>query len=138
MTPTRDIDAMLDAIDEFIERELAPLQEQHQQYFDHRREFARTDVERGGPPARDRDEPLIQHEVACAFGLTEPNHGSDATWLETHAKLDGSDWVINGAKRFNTGMHVARYDMIFARTSGDPGSPKGITAFLVPTDSPGF
>jgi alkylation response protein AidB-like acyl-CoA dehydrogenase len=46
--------------------------------------------------------------------------------------------VINGAKRFNTGMHVAQYDLVFARTSGDPGSPRGITAFLVPTSTPGF
>jgi alkylation response protein AidB-like acyl-CoA dehydrogenase len=218
MTPRRDIDAMLTAIDEFIERELAPLQDQHPQYFDHRREFARTDLERGGAPVREWDEllvemmrradaaglyrfalpselggsdgtnlemamirehlankplglhsdlqtesscvgnfpivlvlhalgsdqqreliePLIRHEVACAFGLTEPSHGSDATWLETRASRDGPDWVINGAKRFNTGMHVARYDLVFARTSGEPGSPRGITAFLVPTDSPGF
>jgi alkylation response protein AidB-like acyl-CoA dehydrogenase len=42
-----------------------------------------------------------------AFGLTEPNHGSDATWLETRAEADGDDWIINGAKRFNTGVHRA-------------------------------
>ena len=83
-------------------------------------------------------EPLIRHEVACAFGLTEPNHGSDATWLETRARRDGGDWVIDGAKRFNTGMHIAAYDLVFARTAGDPGQPQGITAFLVPTDTPGF
>ena len=83
-------------------------------------------------------EPLIRHEIACAFGLTEPAHGSDATWLETRARRDGGDWVIDGAKRFNTGMHVADYDIVFARTSGEPGAPGGITAFLVPTDAPGF
>jgi len=73
-----------------------------------------------------------------AFGLTEPNHGSDATFLETTAVRDGEEWVINGMKRWNSGLHHATHDIIFARTSGDPGSPVGISAFLVPTDSPGF
>jgi alkylation response protein AidB-like acyl-CoA dehydrogenase len=73
-----------------------------------------------------------------AFGLTEPNHGSDATYMETTAVRDGDEWVINGMKRWNSGLHHATHDIIFARTSGDPGSPLGITAFLVPTKSPGF
>ena len=51
---------------------------------------------------------------------------------------DGDDWVINGAKRFNTGVHRATHDLVFARTSGEPGQARGITAFLVPTDTPGF
>jgi len=46
--------------------------------------------------------------------------------------------VINGEKTWNTGMHVAQFDMIMARTSGSAGDGHGITAFLVPTDSPGF
>ncbi|NNE12559.1 MAG: acyl-CoA dehydrogenase family protein, partial [Ilumatobacter sp.] len=73
-----------------------------------------------------------------AFGLTEPNHGSDATYLETTAVRDGDEWVINGMKRWNTGVHRATHDIIFARTSGEPGSPVGITAFLVPCADPGF
>jgi len=73
-----------------------------------------------------------------AFGLTEPNHGSDATYMETTAVRDGDEWVLNGMKRWNSGLHHATHDIIFARTSGDPGSPGGITAFLVPTDAPGF
>ncbi|MCH9667851.1 MAG: acyl-CoA dehydrogenase family protein [Actinomycetia bacterium] len=85
---------------------------------------------------------LISGERSMAFGLTEPNHGSDATWLETTAVRDGSgssaEWVINGTKRFNTGVHRATHDLVFARTSGEPGRALGITAFLVPTDSPGF
>ena len=76
------------------------------------------------------------------FGLTEPEHGSDATWMETKAvpeKRDGVDgWLINGEKMWNTGLHVANYDMIFARTSGDDGSAVGISCFLVPTDAHGF
>ena len=83
-------------------------------------------------------EALITGERSLAFGLTEPQHGSDATWLETHAVPDGDGWVINGAKRWNTGVHRATHDLIFARTSGEPGQAQGITAFLVPTDTPGF
>jgi alkylation response protein AidB-like acyl-CoA dehydrogenase len=218
MGSRRPLNELLAEIDEFIERELVPLQEQHPEYFDHRREFARTDTDRGGAPVREWEEllvemmrradaaglyrfalpaelggsdgtnlemaiirehlankplglhsdlqtesscvgnfpivlvlhalgtaeqkqmiePLIRHEIACAFGLTEPGHGSDATWLETRGTRHGDDWVINGAKRFNTGMHVAQYDIVFARTSGEPGDGTGITAFLVPTDTPGF
>lgn len=210
---------VLAEMDDFIEREIAPLQAEHMQYFDHRREFARTDVERGGIPRREwedlldemrrradaagwlryglpaslggRDgtnvdmavirehlahkglglhndlqdessivgnfpqvimmerfgtdsqrrefsQAMITGERSMAFGLTEPEHGSDATWLETRAELDGDTWVINGAKRFNTGVHRATHDLVFARTSGEAGSARGITAFLVPTDTPGF
>jgi alkylation response protein AidB-like acyl-CoA dehydrogenase len=46
--------------------------------------------------------------------------------------------VINGEKTWNTGIHKAQYDLIFVRTSGSAGDGDGITAFLVPTDSPGF
>ena len=80
----------------------------------------------------------ITGKSRLGFGLTEPNAGSDATYLETRAERDGDDWVINGAKRFNSGLHNATHDMVFARTSGKPGTPQGITCFIVPTDSPGF
>ena len=213
-----DIQSLLTEIDAFIEREIRPLQDEHPQYFDHRREFARTDVENGGVPVREWEQLLgemqrradaagllryalpselggadgtnlgmaiirehlankplglhsdlqtetsvvgnfplvlafhalgtpeqkdmidgmIRGEHIVGFGLTEPDHGSDATWLETTAERNGGDWVINGAKRFNTGMHVATHDVVFARTAGEPGAPRGITAFLVPTDAPGF
>lgn len=83
-------------------------------------------------------EAMVTGERRIAFGLTEPNHGSDATYLETTAKRDGDEWIINGAKRFNTGVHHATHDLIFARTSGKPGQGQGITAFLVPVDSEGF
>jgi acyl-CoA dehydrogenase len=80
----------------------------------------------------------ITGKERIAFGLTEPHHGSDATHMETTAVKQGSDWVINGAKRFNTGMHTATVDCIFARTSGKPGDARGISAFLVPVTTPGF
>ncbi|MGV0654105.1 acyl-CoA dehydrogenase family protein [Mycolicibacterium thermoresistibile] len=210
---------LLAEMDAFIEAEIKPLEREHMQYFDHRREYARTDWESGGIPRREwedlldemrrradaagwlryglparfggRDgtnldmavirehlahkglglhndlqdessivgnfpqvimmdrfgteqqkqewiEPMITGERSMAFGLTEPNHGSDATWLETRAEPDGDGWIINGRKRWNTGVHRATHDLIFARTSGEPGQAHGITAFLVPTDAEGF
>ena len=83
-------------------------------------------------------EAMFTGKRSMAFGLTEPDHGSDATWMETTARLDGDSWVINGAKRWNTGVHRATHDLVFARTSGDAGAAVGITAFLVPCDTPGF
>jgi alkylation response protein AidB-like acyl-CoA dehydrogenase len=210
---------LLDEIDAFIEAEIKPLERENMQYFDQRREYARTDWDNGGIPAKawedlldemrrradkagwlryglpsslgGRDgsnvdmavirehlaakglglhndlqdessivgnfpqvimmerfgtdaqrkewsEPMLRGERGFAFGLTEPAHGSDATWMETRAEHRGDSWVINGAKRFNTGVHRATHDLVFARTSGEAGQAVGITAFLVPTDTPGF
>ena len=81
---------------------------------------------------------LAEGRRGFAFGITEPDHGSDATHMETTAVPDGDDWIINGEKTWNTGIHKAQYDLIFARTSGQAGDARGITAFLTPTDSPGF
>jgi alkylation response protein AidB-like acyl-CoA dehydrogenase len=214
-----EIVAYLAELDAFIEGEIVPLERAHPEYFDHRREHARTDWDDDGKPRRAWEELLaemrrradraghlrfalprelggrdgsnlamaiirehlahkglglhndLQNESSIvgnfpqvhlmhrfgtaaqkarfleamitgaehiAFGLTEPDHGSDATWLETTAVRSGADWVINGQKRFNTGLHLATTDLIFARTSGQPGEARGITAFLVPTRAPGF
>jgi acyl-CoA dehydrogenase len=81
---------------------------------------------------------LAEGRRGFAFGITEPDHGSDATHMETVAVRDGDEWVINGEKTWNTGIHKASHDMIMARTSGRAGDADGITAFLVPSDSPGF
>jgi acyl-CoA dehydrogenase len=81
---------------------------------------------------------LAEGRRGFAFGITEPDHGSDATHMETTATRDGDEWVINGEKTWNTGIHRASHDLIFARTSGSAGDGDGITAFLVPTASPGF
>ena len=83
-------------------------------------------------------EPMLNRELGFAFGITEPDHGSDATHMETTAGKDGDGWRITGEKTWNTGIHKAKYDLIFARTSGDAGDGTGITAFLTPTDAPGF
>ena len=73
--------------------------------------------------------------LAC-FGLTEPNTGSDAGNLETRAVREGDGYVLNGQKMFITNATWADLCLVFARTGG-PG-PKGVSAFLVPTDTPGF
>ncbi|WP_433795347.1 acyl-CoA dehydrogenase family protein [Actinoplanes sp. CA-252034] len=79
---------------------------------------------------------LCAGEMLGCFGLTEPGTGSDAGSLITKAVRDGDDWVLAGEKIFITNGTWAGVALIFARTGG-PG-PKGITAFLVPTDSPGM
>ncbi len=216
-----ELAAYLETLDDFIEREIKPLEEQDDnvRFFDHRREDARTDWERGGLPnevweallfeARRRADAaghyrypypreyggqegtnlgmavirehlavkglglhndlqnehsivgnnvglllmlsygsekqkaewidaLLEGRMGFAFGITEPNHGSDATHLETTGVREGDQWRINGEKTWNTGIHKAKYDLIFARTSGNAGDGHGITAFLVPTDAAGF
>ncbi|MEV6217650.1 acyl-CoA dehydrogenase family protein [Nocardia sp. NPDC051833] len=80
--------------------------------------------------------PLCAGEQLGCFALTEPGTGSDAASLITRATRDGADWVIDGTKIFITNGTWADVALVFARTGG-PG-PKGVTAFLVPTDSPGF
>ncbi len=83
-------------------------------------------------------ESLIVGDKGMAFGLTEPDHGSDATHMDTAAVRDGDTWVINGQKRWITGMHKASHVALFARTSGQDGDAHGITCFIVPTDLPGI
>ncbi len=216
--PIRDY---LIELDEFIEREIKPLEQADDniRFFDHRREWARTDFENQGLPRHEWEELLaemrrradraghfrfslpeeyggkngsnlamaiirehlaakglglhndLQNEssivgnlpvilmfrdfgtaeqkkkfipgmlgatMKTAFGLTEPNHGSDATWMETRAVRDGNGWRINGEKMWNTGLHIATHDLIFARTSGKDGEARGITCFITPTNTPGF
>ena len=74
--------------------------------------------------------------ILGCFGLTEPDTGSDAGNLTSRARRDGSDYLISGQKLFITNGTWAKVALVFARTGG-PG-PKGVSAFLVPTDSPGF
>jgi acyl-CoA dehydrogenase len=81
---------------------------------------------------------MLEGKRGFAFGITEPDHGSDATHMETTAVRDGDGWRINGAKTWNTGIHKAQYDMVMARTSGKAGDGDGITAFLTPMNSDGL
>ncbi|MDE2466436.1 MAG: acyl-CoA/acyl-ACP dehydrogenase, partial [Alphaproteobacteria bacterium] len=181
-----EITQLLTALDDFIEREIKPLQAEsdNERFFDHRREWARTDFENGGLPRPEWEALLaemrrradragflrlalpveyggrnignlamaiirehlaakglglhndlqnessivgnfpqilmfrdfgtdeqkdvflkgaLEGKIRCAFGLTEPEHGSDATWMETRAVRDGQGWRINGEKMWNTG-----------------------------------
>ncbi|MCA1842748.1 MAG: acyl-CoA/acyl-ACP dehydrogenase, partial [Actinobacteria bacterium] len=216
-----ELTGYLAELDDFIEREIKPLEQEGDniRFFDHRREDARTDWDRGGLPSEEWETLLaemrrradaaghfryalpkeyggrdgtnldmavirdhlarkglglhndLQNESSVvgnhvgaqlmirygtddqkrewvedlasgrrhfAFGITEPNHGSDATYMETTARPDGDDWLINGEKTWNTGVHTADHDLVMARTGGETGDGEGITAFLVPKDSPGF
>ena len=76
--------------------------------------------------------PLLNGTGYMAMGITEPNHGSDATHMETAARREGDHWIINGVKAWNSAANWADTNMVFARTGGKAGDAKGITAFLVP------
>ncbi|TJZ43495.1 acyl-CoA dehydrogenase [Streptomyces piniterrae] len=80
---------------------------------------------------------LTSGDAVGCFGLTEPGTGSDAGNLTTRAVREGDTYVIDGAKMFITNGTWADVVLLFARTGGAPG-PKGISAFLVPTDTPGL
>ena len=77
---------------------------------------------------------LASGEWIGAFGLTEPNAGTDAAMQQTTAVLDGEEWVLNGSKIFITNAHVY---VIMAMTDKSKGT-KGISAFIVEKDTPGF
>jgi len=80
---------------------------------------------------------ICSGESLGAFGLTEPNAGSDAGGTKTTAVLDGNEWIINGAKCFITNASYAKFLALTAVTDKAKGT-RGITAFIVPTDAPGF
>jgi butyryl-CoA dehydrogenase len=82
-------------------------------------------------------EPLATGAMIGAFALTEPQAGSDASSLRTRARLEGDHYVLNGCKQFITSGQNAGVVIVFAVT--DPAAGKrGISAFIVPTDSPGY
>ncbi|KAF2652797.1 acyl-CoA dehydrogenase NM domain-like protein [Lophiostoma macrostomum CBS 122681] len=81
-------------------------------------------------------------KVRITFGLTEPGHGSDATHMATKARPETrggvEGWVIDGAKKWQTGMHTATHCFIFARTAGKDGEAQGISCFIVPRNTEGL
>jgi alkylation response protein AidB-like acyl-CoA dehydrogenase len=79
---------------------------------------------------------LASGEALGCYGLTEPGSGSDPASLVTRATRDGGEWVIDGSKIFITLGSWAGVALVFARTGGE--GARGISCFLVPTDSPGF
>ncbi|MGJ7548421.1 acyl-CoA dehydrogenase [Pseudomonas alloputida] len=81
--------------------------------------------------------PLAMGSMLGAFALTEPQAGSDASSLKTRARLEGDHYVLNGSKQFITSGQNAGVVIVFAVTDPDAGK-RGISAFIVPTDSPGY
>lgn len=80
---------------------------------------------------------LATAEFIGAWGLTEPNTGSDAANMKTIAEKDGNHWVINGAKNFITHGKYGDVAVVIART-GEAGDSRGMTAFVVERGTPGF
>src|ERR1700732_3890993 len=81
--------------------------------------------------------PLAKGEKLACFCLTEPQAGSDAAALKTRARRHGNRWVLSGTKPFISSGKNAQIAIVFAVTDPEQGK-RGISAFLVPTDSPGF
>jgi acyl-CoA dehydrogenase len=81
---------------------------------------------------------LATGELLGAYALTEPGSGSDAAALSTSAVRDGDGYVLNGTKIWVTTGSLAGVVIVYARTNPDAPKAKGISAFLVPSDTPGF
>ncbi len=80
--------------------------------------------------------PLLEEPLLCSFGLSEPEAGSDVVKLKTTAERRGGEYVLNGSKTFITNAGHAAWTVIFAKTDVAAGH-KGISAFVVPMDTPG-
>jgi alkylation response protein AidB-like acyl-CoA dehydrogenase len=81
---------------------------------------------------------ILAGELHFSIGYTEPTAGTDLASLKTAAVKDGDEWVVNGQKVFTSLASYADYIWLAARTDPEAPKHKGITIFLVPTDSPGF
>jgi alkylation response protein AidB-like acyl-CoA dehydrogenase len=77
-------------------------------------------------------------EWSPAFALSEPDAGSDPGGMRTRAVRDGDDWVIDGTKNWITNLGIADFYVVFAVTDREVGHSRGITAFVVEADRPGF
>ena len=82
--------------------------------------------------------PFARGEKLTAFALTEPTGGSDVAQLKTRAERRNDRYVLNGTKQFITSGSTADVALIFATTDANAPRGKGITGFIVPTDSPGY
>jgi acyl-CoA dehydrogenase len=80
--------------------------------------------------------PLLEEPILCSFGLSEPGAGSDVASMKTTAVREGDEYVLNGSKTFITNAGYAAWTVVFAKS--DPrGGSRGMSAFIVPMDSPG-
>jgi hypothetical protein len=99
--------------------------------------FGKTVYAEGSEEQRMRWLPgICSGETIGCYALTEPGVGSDAGHLVTSARRDGDDWILNGEKVFITNGTWADAALVFARSGGE--GPRGITAFVVPTETQGF
>ena len=80
--------------------------------------------------------PLLEEPILCSFGLSEPEAGSDVVKLKTTAERRGDEYVLNGSKTFITNAGHAAWTVVFAKTDPAKGH-KGMSAFIVPMDTPG-
>jgi acyl-CoA dehydrogenase len=80
--------------------------------------------------------PLLDEPILCAFGLTEPDAGSDVARMKSTAERRGDEYVLNGSKMFISNAGYAAWTVVFAVTDKSKGH-RGLSAFVVPMDSPG-
>jgi len=82
-------------------------------------------------------QPLLDGEMFSCYSMTEPQGGSDPTMFETRAVQDGDEWVINGWKFFSSNARTASFLIVMAVTNPEVSPYKGMSMFIVPTDTPG-
>ena len=92
----------------------------------------------GTKPQKDRYlRPLLNGEIFSCYSMTEPHAGADPTLFKTRAVKDGDHWVINGSKFFSSNAKTSSFLIVMAVTNPDVSPYKGMSMFLVPTDTPG-
>ena len=82
-------------------------------------------------------QPLLEGECFSSYSMTEPHAGADPTLFRTRAVKDGDEWVINGWKYFSSNAKTASFLIVMVVTNPDVSPYKGMSMFLVPTDTPG-
>ena len=80
---------------------------------------------------------IARGDAVCSLGYTEPESGSDVAAAKTRAVRDGDEWVVDGQKMFTSGANLSQYIFLLTRTDPTARKHKGLTMFLVPTDTPG-
>ena len=83
-------------------------------------------------------QPLLEGELFSCYSMTEPHAGADPTMFTTRAMKDGDEWVINGWKFFSSNARTAAFLIVMAVSDPDVSAYKGMSMFLVPTDTPGI